>query len=148
MLRAAYVFNLAKYVEWPEQNGELTVGVVGDGPMGETLQRTLSGKMLGSRPIRVWLSPPDGGLEHCDVVYVVQSSSKERRALLERLKSRSILTIGETDSFVREEGVVSLIRAGDQMRIEINMQAARAAQLKFSSRLLNLSSVVVLQGKN
>ncbi len=148
ILRAAYLFNLAKYVEWPDPNGDLKIGFVGEGPMGDALEKVLVGKTLGARTIRVWTSPSNEALEQCNVVYVARSSPQKSRAVLEKLRGRNILTIGETDSFTREGGIVSLIRVGDQMHIEISLEAARAAQLKVSSRLLNLSSVIVTDGKN
>lgn len=148
LLRAAYVFNLAKYIEWPQPGAEVKIGVIGEGPMGETLEKVLAQKTLGSRPIRVLLAPSDEVLETCDVVYVAQSAAKRHQAMLDHLKGHSILTIGETDAFAREGGVVGLVRVGDQLQIQINLEAARSSQLKVSSRLLNLPTVVLTGGRN
>lgn len=145
LLRAAYVFNLAKFVEWPESSNDLVVGVVGDGPMAETLQNTLASKTIGSRHVRVILSPPDESLETCDVLYVT-GSSRKTRAVLDRVRTRRVLTIGETDSFTRDGGTIGLVRLGERFRIRINLDAAQSSNLKISSRLLNLSNVVV-EGK-
>jgi hypothetical protein len=58
-IKVAYVFNLTKYVEWPHTSTQLVVGFVGDGPMGEALEKMLTGKTSDSRLIRVVLSPQD-----------------------------------------------------------------------------------------
>src|SRR5215467_3977322 len=58
-VKVAYVFNLTKYVEWPHAGDQLVVGFVGDGPMGEALEKMLAGRSSDSRPIRVVLSPEE-----------------------------------------------------------------------------------------
>jgi len=76
-IRVAYVFNLTKYVEWPRAGNQLVVCFVGDGPMGEALEKMLAGKTSDSRLIRVVLSPNEESLDQCDVIYVAFSSSKK-----------------------------------------------------------------------
>jgi hypothetical protein len=146
-VKAAFVLNLTKYVEWPQTNSELTIGFVGEGPMGETLKTMLAGKTNGFRPIHVLLSPSDEAMERCDIVYIADASSKKIRAALERVGSRSVLTVGDTDSFMRAGGMVGLVRVGEQMQIHVNLGAVRAARLRISSRLLNLTSVIQTTGK-
>jgi hypothetical protein len=147
-VRAAFVLNLTKYVEWPQASNALTVCSIGDGPIGETLKQMLAGKNNESRPIQVLLFPSDEALERCDIIYIAHSSSKKIREALDRVGNRSILTVGDTDSFTREGGMVGLVRVGEQMQIQINMDAIQAARLKVSARLLNLSSVVRITGKH
>jgi hypothetical protein len=147
-VRAALVLNLTKYVEWPQMNKELTIAFVGDGPMGETLKTMLAGRSNGVLPVRVLLSPSDEELERCNIIYIGHTSSKRVHAALGRAGARSTLTVGETDSFTREGGMVSLVRVGEQVQIQINLDAAQAAGLKISSRLLNLPSVVRITGKH
>jgi hypothetical protein len=147
-VRAAFVLNLTKYVEWPQASVALTVCSIGDGPIGETLKQMLAGKTNESRPIQVLLFPSDEALERCHIVYIAHSSSKKIRAALDRVGNRSILTVGDTDSFTREGGMVGLVRVGEQMQIQVNLDATQAARLKVSSRLLKLSSVVRVAGTN
>src|ERR1700722_18499483 len=77
VIRVAYVFNLTKYVEWPHVGNQLVIGFIGDGPMGEALEKMLAGKTSDSRLIRVVLSPSEEDLDHCDLVYVSTSSAKK-----------------------------------------------------------------------
>lgn len=148
VLRAAYVFNLAKYVEWPPERKSMTVCLVGEGPMAEALSKMLAGKTIGERAISVNLHPSDEALAGCDVVYVERSSAQRTHEVLEHLRGQSSLTIGETKSFAHEGGGIGLVRAGDQIQIEINVGNVEATGLKISSRLLNLSSVVCVDRKN
>ncbi len=141
-VRAAFVFNLTKYVDWPHGRSQLTIGFVGDGPMGEILKQTLDGKTSDARLIDVLLAPSDSALERCDLVYVAYSSSRKNREVIERLRNREVLTVGETDAFARDRGMIGLVKKGNQIQIQINLEAARVAGIKVSSRLLSVATVI------
>jgi hypothetical protein len=141
-IRAAFVYNLTKYVEWPHPKKELVIGFVGDSSMGETLQKIVAGKVSGSRGIRVVLSPSEAQLEQCDILYVAYSSPKKTRAVFERIRGKDILSVVEEDSSVRDGGMVGLVRSGDHIQIEVNLDAVQSGNLKISSRLLALASIV------
>ena len=141
-IKVAYVFNLTKYVEWPHSRSQLVVGFVGDGPMGEALEKILTGKSSVSRLIRVVLSPPQETLEQCDVLYVAFTSPEKVHQTLERLRGKSVLTVGDTESFPLYGGMIGLVRAADQVRIQVNLEAVQGAGLKISSRVLDLAIIV------
>ncbi len=143
-IKVAYVFNLTKYVEWPHSsNGApLVVGFVGDGPIGDALEKMLSGKTSESRTIHVVLSPQKETLDQCDVLYVAYSSPDKVRETLDRVRGKSVLTVGDTESFPRDGGMVGLVRTGDQVRIEVNLGVVQGAGLKISSRVLDLAVIV------
>jgi hypothetical protein len=141
-VRAAYVFSLTKYVSWPDEHDHLAIAVVGNGAMGPVLKQVLDGKRSEGKSIRIMVHPSDAELRDCDILYVGDSSAGEIRSLLHRIGTRSVLTVGETDRFARSGGMVSLVRAGDQMQVEVNLTALRAARLQMSSRLLRLAVVV------
>ena len=141
-VKVALVFNLTKYVEWSQNNSSLVIGFVGEGSMGELLQKVLEGKSSDSRPIHVVLSPSDEELKKCNVIYFGDAQPRKVRATLERVRSLNILTVGETESFTQEGGIVGLVRTGEQVQIQINQEAARESRLKISSRLLDLAVLV------
>ena len=141
-IKVAYVFNLTKYVQWPRAGSQLVIGFIGDGPIGEALEKMLAGKTSDSRLIRVVLSPSEESLNQCDVIYVASSSTKRVHETLDHLRNKSVLTIGDTESFVKSGGMIGLVRVGQQVRMIINQDAAERARLKISSRVLNLATIV------
>lgn len=140
-VRTAFVFNLTKYVEWPQPTDELVIGFVGDRATGKTLQEMLDGKTSESRPIHVLLNPSGEELKRCNMLYVADSSPPVIRAALGKLADKNILTVGEVDSFVSNGGMIGLIKAGDQIQIQVNLEAAQHSGVKISSRLLNLAVI-------
>ena len=141
-VRAAYVFNLIKYVEWPAPGKELVIGFAGDAATGEVMEKMLSGRTSDTRTIRVLLSPTDAELARCSVLYVAEAPAAEIRKALEKVKGRGVLTVGETDSFARDGGMVGLVNTGDRIQIEVNLEAAQSAGIRISSRVLNLAEIV------
>jgi len=141
-VRAAFVFNLTKYVSWPQPHNRLVLGVVGQGSMGAVLKQVLDGKVSDGRRIVVVLHPSDAELRDCDLLYVEESSQVTIRSILDRIRSRSVLTIGDADQFTRTGGMVALVRSGDQIEIHVNLDTLRGRQLEMSSRLLSLAVIV------
>lgn len=141
-VRAAYVFNLTKYVEWPAEKNELLIGFEGNRVTGEFLQKMLDGKSSDSKPIRVVLFPSEEDLKKCSLLYVGDSTAKSIHAVLDRVGTRGLLTVGEEESFTQAGGMVGLVKVGDQIQIQVNLEATQRAGIKISSRLLNLAVIV------
>ncbi len=141
-VRAAYVFNLTKYVQWPQEKSELIIGFIGSPTTGEKLRELLEGKSSESRSIHVVLVSPEEDLPKCAILYFTDPPPKKLRTLLDKPENRGILTVGETDSFVREGGMVGLVKVRDQIQIQVNLEATQQAGVKISSRLLNLAVLV------
>jgi len=141
-VRAAYVFNLMKYVEWPAARGELRIAFLGNPADGALFESMLNGKSIESRSVRVMLRPEDEELEECSVVYFEDEKANELRKTLQRLKGRSILTIGETEGFELEGGMVGLVKQDDHIQLRVNLEATQHAGVKISSRVLNLAVIV------
>lgn len=140
-VRAAYVFNLTKYVTWPRKRDRLVVGVFGDGSTGPILSQVLDRKMSDGKTIHVVLHPSDSELRDCDILYVTKPSPTELHSILKRAAGQPVLTVGETDEFTRAGGMVGLVRSGDEMQIQVNLASLKAAQLQMSSRLLRLAVI-------
>jgi hypothetical protein len=146
-VRAAFVFSLSQYVEWPSKRDQLTIAYVGDGPMGKTLQKILEGKLSANRRVHIVLSPSAEALEKCEVVYIGYASSARSRLELDQLRPRSVLTIGDAAWFAGNGGMIGLVTSGDQIKLQVNLKVLEAAQLKISSRVLKLATIVGTPGE-
>jgi hypothetical protein len=138
-VRAAFVYNLAKYVRWPNQTREITVCAAGSDNMGPLLKTVIDGKDIDGRPIHVLLQPVEANVSRCDIVYVSKAASTNTKTILARIRGTTILTVGEEDTFVGSGGMVGLVRIGDRMVLEVDLDTVRAAGLSISSRLLDLA---------
>jgi uncharacterized protein YdbL (DUF1318 family) len=144
-LKGGFIYNIAKFVEWPAgalaSPGDPLVGcILGESPIGAALEqatrdREINGRKLAIRPI-----PDAQQTSGCSFLFVSLSAQKAWRAALSKARLNGILTIGEGD--VLDGVIVNLKRDGDKIRIQIDLDAARRGQIQISSRLLSLSEIV------
>lgn len=136
-LRAAIVFNVLRFVEFPaEQGGTIDFCVASDTAEAAAF-RSFSGRRAGSRlvSVRTLRSSSYAG---CDVVYL----SAGDRDQIQRASARGRLVIGNGRSFIDDGGTVGLVQSGGQVRFQLNLKAASDSQLSISSRLIRLASKV------
>jgi hypothetical protein len=140
-IRAAFVYNLTKYVTWPQSNHDLNICVLGGGATGQALAHVVEGKESAGRIVHVLLQPSEDALRHCEIAYFTQPISDRESSAFEKMRNSSILTVGEDDRFVRAGGMVGFVRSGDAIQIEINTDAVHRCGLQISSRLLDLAII-------
>ena len=141
-VKAAFVFNLTKYVEWPQSSDEMVIGYVGEAQTGEIFKKMLDGKSSGSRAIRVLLSPSSADLERCQILYVAEASQKKVRVALDQVRGKGVLTVGDTELFLHEGGMIGLVTVGEQIQIQVSLEVVQESRLKISSRLLSIATLV------
>jgi hypothetical protein len=141
-VRAAYVYNLLQYIDWPDPKPDLVVGFEGDPATGDMLRTLLNGRSSEGHPIRVVLFPSPQELEDCNVLYLSDGSTREAARALDSIRGRTVLTVGESEPFALEGGMVALVNTGDHIRIEVNLDATQRAGIRISSRVLNLATIV------
>ena len=148
-VKAAFLFRFAQFVEWPPDAfkgaGEpFTYCTIGDDPFRGALERTLNGKTIGQRPLRVEHLNGAGRVEECQVLFV--GGSGERKHVEEMLAGTGtlpILTVGEGDRFAENGGTIGFCTEDNKIRFEVNLDAAGKAGLKISAKLLALAKTVL-----
>ena len=143
-VKAAFLEKFAKFVEWPDTafakaDSPLVIGVFGENPFRDDLEKlaakdTLNGHAIVVRQIK---SPAD--LKGCHVVFIPASMKAKEPEALAEVKGLGILTVGETDDFIQQGGMINFVVENSRIRFEINDAAARRAGLKISSKLLALA---------
>lgn len=78
----------------------------------------------------------------CQILYISPSESKYLPQILESLRNASALTVGETDRFVEQGGMIQLVMEDNRIRFKINPSAAADAGIRISSKLLALAQIV------
>jgi len=141
-VKAAMLYNFAKFVEWPEDDrGPLVVGVLGKDPFGGVLEETLRDKTVHGRPIVVRKYHTLGELGASHILFIARSEKKFVPEILEPLHKLGVLTVADIDQFAQSGGAIGFTIDGGRIRFEINLEAARRAGLEISSKLLRLATV-------
>jgi hypothetical protein len=143
-LKAVFLFNFAKFVEWPPQTfadprDPFAICVLGDNPFGTSLDDAVRGKTVANRPIAIRMVSSDQQVRTCQILFVSASERKRMHGLLEALGNFCVLTVGDTEDFTANGGIVRFKMKDARVRIEIDAAAAVRANLRISSRLLSLA---------
>lgn len=143
-IKAVFLLNFAQFVEWPAEafartNAPFVIGVLGAAdPFGRTLDEVVEGETVRGREIRAKRFRRLEEVDACHILFL--SASEERRVgeILAALKNRPILTVGDMDRFVSRGGMIKLYTEAGRVRLRINNEAARAAGLTLSAKLLRV----------
>lgn len=139
-IKAAYLFHLTKFVEWPNLPTDyLRICVVGNDPVGKLLEE-LNNRQVKELPLKIEVNT-SVDLALCQVLFISRSEKKWGNQL-EKTDGLSILTVSDLDDFARHGGMVGFYAEGGKIKLEINPVAARNANLRISSKLMELARPV------
>jgi hypothetical protein len=144
-LKAAFLLNFAKFVEWPpaafaKADSPIVLGILGENPFADVLEQTIQGKKVNNRELEVTKLPSSAGATNCHILFIGTSEKARLPEILKGLGRASVLTVGETDGFTDSGGMINFVRQGNKIRFQINEVAAKSVGLKISSKLLSLAS--------
>jgi hypothetical protein len=152
-LKAAFLFNFAKFVEWPAASflgpqSPFVICILGPDPFGHAMDDALRGKMIGERGVAIERSKELADARHCQMVFVSSSEKSRVAEILDGLKGTSALVVGETEGFAAAGGMIQFVLEDNRVRFLINTDATDRAGLKVSSKLLSLARLVHDAPKN
>jgi hypothetical protein len=147
-VKAAFLFHFGQFVEWPTQalkdaDSPLTYCTIGEDPFRGSLEGALSGKTIGARELRVQHFRRPQELQGCQVLFIGAGERKFLPEILAGVKGDSVLTVGESEHFVQDGGMIGFCLEENKIRFEINLEAAQKAKFRISSRLLALAKSVI-----
>ncbi|HZP13872.1 MAG TPA: YfiR family protein [Nevskiaceae bacterium] len=145
-VKAAFVFNFARFVTWPASrfatpDAPVEICVLGSQGFSEVLEETVAGKTVGARSLHVKRVEQSRELIECHVAYVMTDTSAQTERLLSQVAGHSVLTVYEA-SIALEGGVVRFYLEDRRVRFEINAAEAEREKLQVSSKLLAVAKVV------
>jgi hypothetical protein len=147
LIKAGYIYNFAKLVEWPAAGARkgqpIVIGVVGNDGFAGILDRTVNGKKIDDRPLLVKrLSSRQAKDCSCQMLFVAAAESAHADDVIQAQGAAAVLTIAEAPDFATRGGMIALVLLDSKVRFIVNVDAATQAGLSISSRLLALATVV------
>ncbi len=147
-LKAAYLFNFGKFVEWPNEafkkpSNPFIIGIYGNEPFSEVLQQIIQNKTIQNRPVIIINVSNFEEAATCNILYVSKINKLQLNELLQAINNKPILTVGDNiEDFCQTGGIINFTSQYSQKRFEINNKASARALLVISSKLLALSRIV------
>jgi len=146
-VKALFLFNFTKYVEWPagtfaNAHAPITIGVLGRDKFDDNLLHAVEGKTVNGRTcvIKHLASGEDPG--GCQILFVCDSEASQMAGIMAKAGPLPVLTVGEDEPFAQDGGIINFVLKNGNVRLEIDLAAAKKAGLTISSRLLAVADVV------
>src|SRR4051812_7628769 len=146
-VQAVFLFNFAQFVDWPadafaESQAPLVIGILGKDPFGSFLDETVRGEKVRGRSFRIERYRRVEDVKDCHILFISRSETKRLDDIVATLKGRPILTVSNTDDADRSGGIVRLTLNESKIHLSVDLEAAQAARLTFSSKLLRSAEIV------
>jgi hypothetical protein len=144
-VKAAFLYNFAKFVEWPAESfkdaqAPLILGILGKDPFGESLDR-LRDQNIQGRKLLIKRSDKVEDLAKCHILFISAAEKEHLSAILKITRDWHVLTVGDTKGLIQSGVIINFIIIEKKIRFEINTDAAQRAGLKISAQLLKLAKI-------
>jgi YfiR/HmsC-like len=146
-VKAAFLYNFAKFVEWPpdalpNEHSPIVIGILGEDPFGRVLDQAVLGKNINGHELQIARAKSLEELKGCQIIFISSSERKRLLEILATLRGADVLTVGEAEGFAPSGGIIQLVLRDNRVRLMVNVEAAERARLKISSKLLALAEIV------
>jgi hypothetical protein len=149
-IKAVFLYNFTQFVEWPEsafaeETSPLIIGILGKDPFGSSLDETVHGESVKNHPLVVKRFKTAAEITRCHILYININEKAQLKSILESLKVKNILTVGDVSNFASNGGMICFFTEKNKTRIRINIEAVKNSELTISSKLLRLADLVETQ---
>lgn len=146
-IKAAFLYNFTKFVEWPparfaDATSPIVIGVMGENAFSEELAKTVKDRKVNGREILVRSIATAAEVAAVHVLFIGEASGKSADEVRQALQIAAVLSVGESAEFAAAGGIIRFVVEGDKVGFAINQEASDRAGLKLSSQLLKLATTV------
>jgi hypothetical protein len=146
LVKAAFLYNFAKFVEWPEgtfsdETSPLVLCILGDDPFGDSID-SIKGKTIMGRELRIKRLSDEEEIGSCHIVFVSESERGRLSYIIRKARRLNVLTVSDINGFAGRGGIIGFTKRENKVRFDINVEAAEGSKLKISSKLLKLATIV------
>ncbi len=146
-VKAAYLYNFGRFVEWPDQNSPdknevFEICVLGVDPFGPALDATVARETIEGKSVATKRISKPQDVDSCRIVFISSSEEGHLKEVLAALDKASVLTVSDIPRFSERGGMIGFILDGDRVRFDVNLASAQDARLTLSSELLKVATNV------
>lgn len=140
-VKAAYIYNFARFVEWPARPGAgpLRIGILGKGDLERPLQEVIRGKTANGRSLEVSRVSAVTEADCCEILVIERSESRNVKDVAKALTGKPVLTVCDEENCFRDGAMIAFLIVDESVRFQINQDAAAHAGLTISSQLLKVA---------
>ena len=144
-LKAVFLYNFTQFIDWPPSSfatahSPLIIGILGTDPFGTYLTETVAGEKINGHSLIITHYKTAEEANGCHILFV-NTDNKKQDKVITGLHGRNILTVSDAPDFTKQGGIIKFFTKSNKIKLEINLEAAKAANLAISSKLLRLAEI-------
>jgi hypothetical protein len=143
-VKAVFLYNFTQFIDWPPStfnsaDEPFVIGIIGEDPFGSYLDEVVAGENIGTHPIMVKRYKTIKDIGNCKMLFINTNDGEWAEKILESVSRKNILTVSDKADFIKWGGIVRFYTDENKIRLQINVEKAKAAQLNISSKLLSVA---------
>lgn len=143
-IKAVFLFNFTRFIDWPPHSFDsdeapFVIGVIGSNSFVRYIDESVAGEKVGTHPIVVEQFKDARDIRKCHILYINLSDERKIKEAIMAISGRGILTVSDNEDFGKLGGIIRFYTEKNKIRLEINTEAAKTAQLTISSKLLSVA---------
>jgi len=147
-VKAAYLYNFARFVEWPAAspaatNDSFAICVLGQDPFGAALDAIVSGETIAGKSVLARRITKPRDAINCRILFISSAEESRLADILAALGNAGVLTVSDMPQFTSRGGMIQFVSDNKKIRFEVNLVRARTAELTLSSELLKVAVTVI-----
>ena len=148
-VKAVFLFNFTQFVEWSPASfisaqSPFVIGILGEDPFGSYLEDVVSGEKVNGHPLVVVHYKNLEEIKTCHLLFINKTGITNWEDIPASIKGKNILTVSDAAGFLKQGSMIRFITKDNKIRIQINLEAAKEANLAISSKLLRIAEIVSL----
>jgi hypothetical protein len=143
-VQANIIYHFTKYIDWPadKKTGDFIIGVYGDSPLYDELQKSIANKTVGSQKIVIKKIFSPEGAKGCHILFISEEMSSSIKKVASQTASSSVLLVSEQEGLAKRGACINFVVVSDRLKLEINPTNIEQHDLSIASELLKLGKIV------
>ncbi len=142
-LKALFIYNFTKHIEWPthmQQHSKFTIGIIGNSPVKEKLEEIMKGRKVFDRTVEIKVIHDLSEITSSHILFIPASNSDKINKILDQYSDKGLLIISEGKGMIGKGSGINIIEKDNHLRFELNNSALKKQGLKVSNHLINLAN--------
>ena len=145
-LKAVFLYNFCQFIDWPPRRfgthkSPIIIGILGSNPFGNLLTETVQGEAVRGRPIHVEFYQSPAQAKNWHLLFISDAEFARHPAACATLRGHGVVTVGESDDFLNQGGMIALASEQNRIRVRIYLEPVSAANVEISSKLLRIADI-------
>ncbi|ELR73899.1 putative transmembrane protein [Fulvivirga imtechensis AK7] len=143
-LKSVWMEKFSRFIEWPDTDTSeyFVIAILGNGEINHALEDLYSERTIKGRPVRIKVIENAHDLNGCNILFVNSDHDGKLDEIVRIVRSKPILTIGDTDGFAKRGLMINFFIEKNKIRFEFNVSAAKSSGLSVDFRLLEVAKII------